>query len=378
MFLNFTLYTVASIAFIQILYHLFFHNRFLFFQPKKSLDYDSHKPVSVILASRNELENLKVLLPLLQKQNYPTYEIIIVDDRSIDGSYDFLYDERMKDPRIKIVRIDHTPDHISNKKYAITLGVRAAQYEHLLFTDADCYPSSSNWIAWMATEFVDSKDFVLGISPYKKQKGFLNWLIQYETFLTAVQYVSYAVAKLPYMGVGRNFAYKKDIFINNKGFNNHLKIVGGDDDLFVNEHSNSKNTTICIQEEAHVFSYPKTTWKEWAAQKNRHLSVGKFYKKKHLFLLGLQNLTHVLYWSLLPLVFLMSLLYFPQFKIEQYILLGLIGLRLFSWSFLHFFASKKIKFKSSWLSWWLFDCVYVFFIIILGVKAFFSKPERWI
>ncbi|MCU0440517.1 MAG: glycosyltransferase [Raineya sp.] len=377
MVLDITLYLIASVVFIQFFYHIFFHTRFLFYKSKASLDYDSQKPISIIIAARNELENLKVLLPLLQKQNYPKFEIIIVDDRSIDGSYEFLYDERNKDTRIKIVRIDHTPDHISNKKYAITLGVKAAQYEHLLFTDADCYPESSNWVAWMTTEFVESKDFVLGVSPYQKQKGILNWIIQHETFTTAIQYLSYAFAKIPYMGVGRNLAYRKHIFIENKGFNDHLKIVGGDDDLFVNQHSNSQNTTICIQKEAHIFSYPKTTWKSWLGQKNRHLSVGKFYKKKHLFLLGLQNLTHVLFWILLPISVLVSFLYISDFQLKHYILISFAGLRIFSWSCLHFFASKKIKFQSSWLSWWLFDCVYVFFIIILGIKAFFSKPERW-
>jgi glycosyltransferase involved in cell wall biosynthesis len=369
---------IAFVAFIQIFFQLFFHSRLLYFSPKKSPEYSTHTPVSVIVAARNELENLKKLLPVLQKQNYPTYEIIIIDDRSSDGTYEFLYEARKEDSRLKIVHIEHTPDHISHKKYAITLGVRAAQYEHLVFVDADCLPASNNWLAWIAGEFTENKEFVLGVSPYLKQKGVLNWIIRYETFFTAIQYISYALAKLPYMGVGRNLAYKKEVFIRNKGFHQHLKIVGGDDDLFVNQCATGQNTGVCIQPEAHVYSYPKTTWKSWFVQKNRHLSVGKFYKRKFKFLLGLQNLTHVLFWLLLPVSVGVGLFFWQEIVLFHCFLIVPIFLRLFSWSIFQYFATKKMKFQSSWLSWWLFDCVYVFFIVILGVKAFFSKPEQWI
>jgi len=371
------LYFAGVIALVQLLFLFFFHSRLLFFK-NKSVSKTPSVGVSVIVAAHNERENLQKLLPLLQKQQYADYEIIIVDDRSEDGSYEFLYEEKQKDARLKIVRIDHTPEHISNKKYAITLGIKAAKYEHLLFTDADCLPNSEHWISEMTGHFDESTHFVLGVSPYFKEKGLLNWLIRYETFHTAIQYLSYALARLPYMGVGRNLAYTKGTFLQGKGFHHHLKIVGGDDDLFVNEHANRKNTKISVSQDAQVYSYPKKMWRAWFRQKNRHLSVGKFYKKTHLFLLGLQSLSHSLFWFLLPWLLMVAIFFWAHFQWEHWLALGIVIFRLFFWASLHFFASKKLSFASSWFFWFFFDCIYVFFIVFLGIKAFFSKPEQWI
>ena len=377
MILYLTLYLVAFFAFWQVAYCLFFYQRLLFFKVKNFIDFDFNKPVSVIVAAHNEIENLKILVPLLLKQNYPEFEVIIVDDRSEDDTYLYLLSEQRKDVRLKIVRIDYTPEHISHKKYAISLGIKAALYPYLLFTDADCQPLSENWIALMANQWQEKTEFVLGFSPYQKQKGLLNWIIRYETFFTAIQYLSYALAGLPYMGVGRNLAYKKEVFLRNKGFNRHLKIVGGDDDLFVNDNATAQNTAICIHPEAHVLSYPKTTWHSWKTQKNRHLSVGKFYKKKHILLLGWQNAMHALFWFGLPWAVFATLWNYSKIEPIHWALIGIILFRVFFWSMIQHFNTKKLKCETSYVSWWLFDCVYPFFIVFLGIKAFFSKPEQW-
>jgi glycosyltransferase involved in cell wall biosynthesis len=377
MILYLTLYLVAFFAFWQVAYCLFFYQRLLFFKVKNFIDFDFNKPVSVIVAAHNEIENLKILVPLLLKQNYPEFEVIIVDDRSEDDTYLYLLSEQRKDVRLKIVRIDYTPEHISHKKYAISLGIKAALYPYLLFTDADCQPLSENWIALMANQWQEKTEFVLGFSPYQKQKGLLNWIIRYETFFTAIQYLSYALAGLPYMGVGRNLAYKKEVFLRNKGFNRHLKIVGGDDDLFVNDNANSQNTAICINKGAQVLSYPKTTWSAWRTQKNRHLSVGKFYKKKHILVLAWQNMMHSLFWFGLPAVIFGVLWAYPKIETIHWALIGIILFRVFFWSMIQHFNTKKLKSETSYVSWLLFDCVYAFFIVFLGTKAFFRKPEQW-
>lgn len=378
LFSEILLYATASFALVQILYLLFFFSRILFHKTKKEIDFDFQKPVSVIVAAHNELENLKKLLPILYRQNYPEFEIIVANDRSSDETEFFLRDEQRKEPRLRVLHIDHTPEHISHKKYALTLAIRAAKYEHLLFTDADCLPHSENWIALMAQAFTKEKQIVLGISPYQKEKGFLNWLIRYETFFTAIQYISYALAKLPYMGVGRNLAYTKSLFLASKGFQNHLKIVGGDDDLFVNANANASNTSVCTQLQAQVFSVPKRTWRAWFRQKKRHLSVGKFYRKKHQFFLALQNGTHVLFW--LAFALLASVYPFQKeiWQWQEITLWGICGFRLIFWTLVQYLNAKKLYFVSAFVGWWVYDFLYVFFIIFVGTKSYFSKPEQWI
>jgi glycosyltransferase involved in cell wall biosynthesis len=359
-------------ACVQILYFIFIYLRLVFYKNKKK-NSSSSEPVSIVIAARNELENLKILLPILTHQNYPEYEIIIANDRSFDDTYDFLYYERGKDARIKIVNIKDTPEHISPKKYAITLGIRAAQYENILLTDADCVPTSNEWVTEMQNCFSDKTEIILGISPYKYQKGFLNFIIRYETFTTAIQYVCYALAGIAYMGVGRNLAYKKSLFLKNKGFHNHLEILGGDDDLFVGQ-----NTTSCISPQSHIISYPKTTWKDWIIQKRRHLNVGKYYSLPKKILLGIQNISHSFFWlTTIAAIIMYVLLKFPEPNILIIVSAAVIGFRILFWNIVTSLSAKKISLPAKWYLFPFFDLLYTFYVLILGMFALFTKPEKW-
>lgn len=323
--------------------------------------------VSVIVCAHNELDNLKELLPELESQQHPNFEIIIVDDRSDDGTYDYMLD--IKSEKIKHVRVDQVHDHINAKKYAITLGVKAAKNNLLLFTDADCRPQSDQWISSMATGLSSSTQFVLGASQYFQGKGLLNALIRYETLMTACNYLSFALAGNPYMGVGRNLAYKKDLFLSNKGFNKYQHVTGGDDDLFVNQFANSKNTSVAIGEESLTHSVPKNKWGHYFSQKLRHLSVSKYYSFKDKFLLGLQSLANLVFW---PSLIILAL------ETELYPITA--GVLLFRWlvlSNLNYFTSKKIGDRmNSWLVP-ILDLLYVLLVTVIGGIAIFTKKVKW-
>ncbi|MBP6385015.1 MAG: glycosyltransferase [Pseudarcicella sp.] len=256
--------------------------------------------ISVVICAWNEIDNLKELIPIILAQDYPLFEIVVVDDRSKDGTFDYLLEQSIYNSKIKFRHISQTPDHLSPKKYALTLGIRAAKYDILLLTDADCRPQSNQWIASMNEALSHDKSIVLGFSPYFKTKGFLNAFIRYETFITVLNYFSLAIIGKPYMGVGRNLMYRKDVFIQNKGFAKHTNVLGGDDDLFMNDVANTSNTTICLQPDSYVYSFPKLTWREWYRQKTRHLSVGKYYKLGNKIRLGIMAITQFAIWFLLP------------------------------------------------------------------------------
>ncbi|WP_187696424.1 glycosyltransferase, partial [Xanthovirga aplysinae] len=265
---------------------------------KQKFDHNhKNEPISVVICAHNEEPNLRELLPTLYKQNYPEFELIVVDDRSTDGTQNYLREEEINHPKLTRLRIDKCPDHINEKKYALTLGIKAAKNEWILFTDADCIPSSKMWIYEMSRAFNEQTEIVLGYSPYEKQKGFLNYFIRFETLYTAIQYLSLALAGSPYMGVGRNMAYRKSLFLNNNGFNRQIGITGGDDDLFINAHAHKKNTKVVIGKNNLVRSIPKTTIKSYFRQKKRHLSVGKHYKSSDKFILGLLSVSHLIYWA---------------------------------------------------------------------------------
>ena len=255
--------------------------------------------ISLLVCAKNEAENLKMHLPLWLEQDYPNFEIVLINDASNDDTQKVMEAFAAENSKISIVNVVNNEAFWGSKKYALTLGIKRAKNKRMLFTDADCVPGTRQWLSIMASYFSDQKQLVLGYGAYLKRPGLLNRLIRYETLLTAVQYFSYAKVGTPYMGVGRNLGYTADLYYGNNGFTTHMKIPSGDDDLFVNEAGTSKNTAICFAEEAFTFSVPKRSWIAWWLQKKRHITTAKHYKPRHKFLLGTYYSFNLLFWILL-------------------------------------------------------------------------------
>ena len=255
--------------------------------------------VTVVVCAHNEHDNLLALLPLLTAQTYPLYEVLVMDDRSTDLS-DVLLEEMVHLlPNLRYIRIDIEPDHVTPKKYALTIALKKALYPTVLLTDADCRPASDAWLTGMVEPLQEKRtEIVLGVSPYERRPGFLNFLIRSETLFTAVQYLSLALAGRAYMGVGRNLLYRREVFFRHKGFYSHMRVWGGDDDLFVNEAATAQNVAVSLHPDTFTTSAPKETWADWQRQKQRHLGVGKRYKTADKIQLGIITASHVLTWVL--------------------------------------------------------------------------------
>ncbi|MBX2946451.1 MAG: glycosyltransferase [Cyclobacteriaceae bacterium] len=322
-----------------------------------------------MVCAHDEEGNLRELLPKLLSQNHPHYEVVIVDDRSNDGTFDFLRETAEHDKRLRIVKVEHLPNHANGKKYGLTLGIKAAHYDIILLTDADCRPAGENWLQSMAGCFQDKTQFVLGYSPYQKLGGLLNLFIRYETIVTGIQYLSFALMGNPYMGVGRNLAYRKSLFLQNKGFNEYLGITGGDDDLFVNKHARGETTVACIDPSSITVSKPKQTWSEFVQQKIRHLSVGKYYRFKHRVVLGLFSLTHILSWFLAAvLVYLQPYFWWVP---------AAVVLRLFIVSGTVYSFSKRVGHKFDVWAVPLLDFLFAIYYISTGTVALVTKKVQW-
>ena len=287
------IYILTSSFVIQIIYIIVFHSRVTF---HKNQTLNQSFGVSIIICSRNEEENLKLFLPKVLNQKYENFEVIVVNDRSWDNSNDFLKSKQKEYNNLKIVNIpDNGSDHFG-KKLALTLGIKASKHEYLLFTDADCYPINDLWLKEMSSGFLEKKELVLGASSYIKEKGVLNKLIRFDTAQIAINYLGLAKSKLPYMGVGRNLAYCKNIYKKVSGFKSHYHIASGDDDLFINQVSNKKNTEIIFNENSITLSKPKKTWRTWIRQKRRHHTTNSKYKIKHKILLTTSYTSLLLYY----------------------------------------------------------------------------------
>lgn len=297
MTLAFELWLLLAVVLVNAIYYLAFA-KFAFYKPTPP-EPDHSTPVSIVVCAKNEAENLERLVPQLLAQKHDDFEVILVNDRSSDGTLDVIDRFREIDKRVQKVNVEHNENFWGNKKYALTLGIKKASHQRMLFIDADCEPASDQWLALMNARFGESQKIILGFGGLRlKGPALLRSISVYETLMTAVQYFSYALWGNPYMGVGRNLAYTSDTFYDNRGFMGHMKVMGGDDDLFVNESANGRNTNICVERDAFTYTDPKLTWSSWWKQKRRHINTAKHYKGKDKFLLGLFYASQLLFFIL--------------------------------------------------------------------------------
>ncbi len=333
-------------------------------------DFVNLHPLSVIICGRNELENFKKNLPLILNQNYPDFEVIVVNDCSVDDSQYYLKDLAGEYPHLKIVTLKEDIRFRRGKKFAVSMGVKAAIHDILVFTDADCAPKSEFWLKYIQRHYEQPNvEIVLGYSPYEKLSGFLNALIRYETFFTALNYLSFALTGTPYMGVGRNLSYKKELFFKGKGFAAHMHIPSGDDDLFVNQHATKDNVVIEIDEQSQQLSEPKLTWKSYWQQKNRHQGAGKLYKSKHKYMLSIQAISAMLFY--VSLVVLLIL------KVELVFVISVFFVRLVLQAIIYSKAMRKLCVPD--LIWYfpLLEPFYYFYLLLLSFAGIFKKKVTW-
>ena len=358
----------------QLVYWFFVFSKLAFYKTENEVLKNHHDfqstpsvlpSISVIICARNEAENLRKNLPTILNQEYTDFEVIVVNDASTDETPDVLNYFLLKYQHLRIITIANKK--IMGKKGALAAGIAAAKYEWLLLTDADCYPLSKNWILGMI-KGVDAKEIGLGYAPYQKRDGFLNTFIRYETVWTAIQYMGFALAGEPYMGVGRNMIYMKKLYEKVGGFQKHAHIASGDDDLFINSVISRKNFSIILNPKTFMLSEPQTRWNAYFTQKKRHFSTATSYTLKHKMMLVILSASHFFYF-----VTAVSLL---ALKISTiFVLLGLVVRTLVMW----FFYGKILRrFHEHNLFLWIpvLDVVYVFFYLFF-LPALMIKTRKW-
>jgi len=370
LYLNFWPLYIGGVALlIQLWFLLFVYTRLAVYKVKPSIAESPKRPLSVVICARNEEENLKKNLEHILNQDYPDFEVIVVNDCSNDDSEWVLKELKERYSNLNVVTLKEDDRFKHGKKFAVTIGIKAAKHQQLVFTDADCKPSSNQWLVHMSAAFTEDIEIVLGYSPYVKLKGFLNSFIRFETFHTALSYLSHALKGNPYMGVGRNMAYCQDLFFKGKGFASHMHIASDDDDLFVNQAATKTNTTICFSSDSFTYSEPKKTFKTWFNQKRRHVSTAKHYKGFDRFQLGFFFITQFLFFALATVLL--------AFQHQWMLVTGIVVFRyLFTWISLAC-AAGKLKEKDV-MYWYPFIEIFLIFTQLnVFITNIFAKPVHW-
>jgi len=368
MLLTILFYIFLFAVTIQLCFYILIFRKFLVAKPSPTNLVNP--PISILIAAKNEAENLKKNLPTILTQCYPNFEVVIINDASTDNTLEVIKNLQQDHQHLKLVSIAKTDVYNGNKKNALSKGIEAARHEHLLFTDADCKPKSEQWVVEMTGHFSQTSNIVLGYGAHEKiDNSFLNKLIRYETLLTAIQYFSYAKIGIPYMGVGRNLAYKKEMFKQNNGFESHEHIKSGDDDLFVSEIATAKNVDICFNKKGHTISESKKSYKDWFLQKRRHISTATSYKRIHQLLLGLFFSSQFLFWTVAIILLILSF--------NWPIVTILVLIRLIAQYHTILYSAKKLEEEDIVLFVPLLDILLVFSQFGLFLTNLFSKPKHW-
>ena len=324
--------------------------------------------VSIVICAKNEAYNLERNLPFILQQNYPGFEVLVVDVGSEDGTPKILQQLMEQYSQLKSLYIPPTEKIGAGKKYALQKGVQAAAHEIILLTDADCVPATKDWAQKMIG-VLDGKDIALGISPYQKAPGLLNAFVEYETALTALQYITYSKAGSPYMGVGRNLCFRKNSFLQKKWSDAEMQMPSGDDDLFVQSIANHKNTATCMDKNSFTYSAAPANWKAWYRQKKRHLATGFQYSNKHQVLLGTFLFSKMLlYFSFLCLFTDGSCLLFSSAILLSY-WIGLICV--------NYYLQHSYQLVPRWYLAPVLDMAYVFSIIFTGIAGKAAPQTTW-
>jgi poly-beta-1,6-N-acetyl-D-glucosamine synthase len=361
------LYLLATAS--QLIFWLFIFSRLACYKSKAIVENQSNfqQSVSVIICARNEAQNLKKNIPRILNQNYHSFELLIVNDGSTDQTENILLESYMESSTLRRLNVKDKPEG-SGKKYALAKGIEASSYDVLLLTDADCEPANNNWIDGMQKCIRGPIEIVLGYAPYFKKKGFLNLFIRFETVYTAIQYLSFALIGLPYMGVGRNLAYKKKLFFQAGGFSTHEHLLSGDDDLFINAAAHTHNTAICIDKQTFVYSEPESTWASYFRQKSRHLTTGKHYKRTHQAILGTLSLGHILHMlGGFILICKFSIIFVLLIYVARMLIVLMIMRPIL----------KKLDETSLWKWIPLLDVVFVIYLLVFAPVLLFRKHKQW-
>ena len=287
--------SAGILFFIQSCYHLGLYRNLYFHSQKEKKETDT-PPLSVILVAKDAASDLQKNLPAILEQDYPNFEVIVIYDQSSDDDCeDVLKLLEDKYPHLHHSFIPDSARYISHKKLGITMGIKASHHEWLVFTEPNCCPSSNQWLRRMARNFTTDTDIVLGYSNYEKTKGWFNRKTTFDTLLNSMRYLGRAIGGHPYMGCGRNLAYRKSLYYEHKGFTSHLNLQRGEDDLFINQVANGKNTQVEASIESVIRITAPHYKKNWHEDKLNYHLTSRLYKGFSRYLMGFETCTRLLF-----------------------------------------------------------------------------------
>lgn len=357
---------------VQILYYLIVYGKIAFKKHRFRVDLskqEEYPPLSVIIAVKNDEYNIKNKLVEILEQDYPKYEVIVVNDASTDDTEYILKGLSVVYPHLKVVNIVENVNKFQGQKFPISIGIKSAKYEHLVLTKADCKPNSFEWLKYIASGFKSGKEIVLGYAAVENRKGLLNKLIQYDHGMRAMNYLSFALSKKPYLGEGYNLAYKKSLFYKAGGFIKHYNLSSGDDDMFINQVTNGKNTSVVLTTPSQIRFDSIRTHKDWMKIKKGNIISQKHFRFSHRARLKILPISTVLFYLSIVAMFLVSIPW-------QYAVIALL-LKYILQIIVYYKGFKRLKIKKIHIFAPIFEIYQILLNTILEIRILSTKKSKW-
>jgi glycosyltransferase involved in cell wall biosynthesis len=356
----------VACAVIQIIYYLLF-STFLF-GSKKDKNNISEAPVSVLIYTKNQAKNLPKFLQSITEQEHPQFNIILINNASLDNTSEVAALFAKKHANLKVLNVKNNEAFWGSKKYALTLGIKVSKYDHLLFTDTKSKPVSKHWISEMSKKFTSKKTIVLGYKKYQNENSFLNIFIRFENLLTAIKCFGFTKIGSSFMAFGSNLAYQKSEFFKVNGFINHMKINDGEGDLFIKDAAKKQNTTFCVSENSFIKTNAPKSFSNWFTEKKKETLITKKYHFKHRFFLGFFSFSKLLFYILA-----ITLFFFYPWKIILSIILSYFLVQYI----VLFFSAKKLKEPQIIFFLPFLEIGLVLIQISIFSANLITKPDHW-
>lgn len=361
--------SLIIILLFQILYYLFIFGRTSFYKADKKSQQDQFPSVSVVICAKNDAYNLKTKLPTILEQEYPNFEVVVVNDDSLDDTSYVLRVLQEIYPNLNVITLKENVNKFLGKKYPLSIGIKSAKNEIILLTESDTIPTSYHWISEMVKGFTKNKDIVIGFTKTESKNNFLNTLMQYESQTIAMNYLGHGLIKNPYMGLGRNLAFTKKMFFSVNGFIPLYNIQVGEHELFVNKFSTKKNTSVIITKDSINQSVPKERVEDWLLQKKKHYRIVSYFKLKDKIITSLIPSTTFLLYCLI----VTSLVFgFPW----EYGLMALI-LKYTLQIIIYYKSSRVLQSQQIAFLAPIYEILFLPFNTIIKISALLTKKEKW-
>ena len=332
-------------------------------------------PVTVIITTRDQETILAKQLPLILEQEYPEFQVVVVNDASSDDTDELLKQLALQYPHLYHTFIPEGVQSISTKKMALTVGIKAAKYDFLLFTEANCLPSGTHWIASMMQQFTPGTSIVLSYSRYETIKGVFKKIIAYDNLFQGMRYLGLAAVKRPYMGIGRNLGYRKELFFNQKGFASHLNLFSGEDDLFISDVAKGSNTRVEVSPAAIMNIVTEDVKSHWKEARINQIYTSSYYKPMAKFRTGMEIFSRYAFYALFITILVFSLV---NWNLSLLIMDGVLFLfRFIVQMVIINRTAKTLNDKRFYISILFFDLLLPFYVLLLRFDKMFHRRKSY-